>query len=194
MKPHIIPEKGAFYWNELWFSEAYKTLPSKARDLLQCFLTELRKKHVSMGKRKEWAVINNGDISFTESSFRKLTGCSKETYRRSIHQLITRGLIELTYQGGSGQGDRSKYKILAIRELTKEQQKWRRFPQENWEKDIKRIANYSIGMKTKWVPGTSGRKLKTTLIGKAQKKQNSPNKKDTKKVKVPNEIYTNVCA
>lgn len=193
MKRYVIPEKGSFYWNELWFSEAYKTLPLKARDLLQCFLTELRKKHVSIGKRKEWTVINNGDVSFTESSFRKLTGCTKETYRRSIHQLITRGLIELTYQGGSGQGDRSKYKILAIRELTKEQQKWHRFPQENWEQDIKRIPNYSIGRKTKWVPGTSGRKLKITLPDETLKKQNFPNKKDTKKVEDPNEAYTKVC-
>lgn len=181
MKQSVIPEKGAFYWNEFWFSKAYLTLPNKARDLLQCMLTELWKKHISIRRRKQWAVINNGEISFTESSFRKLTGSSKETYRRSIHQLIGRGLIEVTYQGGSGQGDRSRYKVLAIREVPKEKQKWRSYPKEDWYDDIPRAPNNGVGNNTRWKKGVSGRNLKTTLTTDTLKAKNSPDKKGTKK-------------
>lgn len=181
MKPYVIPEKGNYYWNECWFSKSYLTLPAKARDLLMCLLTELKKEKVRVGKREKWAIVNNGDVSFTESSFRKLVGCSKETYRRSIHQLIGRGLIELTYQGGNGQGDRSKYKVLAIREVPKVQQKWRNYPIEDWYDDIPRAPNNGVGKNTRWEKGTSGRNSKTTLTNDTEKDKNSPNKKGTKK-------------
>jgi len=194
MKNIVIPGKGAYYWNEFYFSEAYQSLPLKARDLLQCFLTELKKREAKIGKRKGWAVFNNGEISFTYSSFKKLTGAAKETYRRSLYALIERGIIEVTYRGGSGQGDRSKYKILALRSLKDEDQKWRSYTKESWKIDIKKFPNQKIGLKTRYKSGQSGRKSKTTLSNKALKSKNSPTRQDTKSDLVSDGAYTNVCA
>ena len=149
----IIPGKGAYYINEFWFSEAYQSLSCKTRDLLQCFNTELKKKYIKFGKRKEFVVINNGEISFTETSFRKLTGCAKETYRIGIRQLIERGIIKITYRGGSGKGDRSKYKILCIKGIPENEQRWKKYPDEDWSKDIQKQNNYGIGKNTRFKKG-----------------------------------------
>lgn len=150
MKSPIIPRKGAYYINEFWFSKAYQSLSCKTRDLLQCFITELIWKHIKLGKRQDYTAINNGDISFTETSFRKLTGCAKETYRIGIRQLIERGIITITYRGGSGKGDRSKYKLLCIKGISEKEQRWMKYPNENWSKDIKICQNYCIGKKTRF--------------------------------------------
>ena len=174
MYNQVIPLKGAYYLNEFWFSEAYKSLPNKTRDLLQCMLTELRKKYIKIGKRKEWVVINNGEISFTEQSFRKLTNSSKETYRSAIRNLISRGIVELTYRGGNGRGDRSKYKILSIREVAINQQKWRKYPIENWENDIPTIDHYSIGLKTRFKKLNQSNKLDSTLMESTLKTNKTP--------------------
>ena len=52
------------------------------------------------------------------------------------------------------------YKILfGIKSLTKEKEKWRRYPDENWEKDIPKSKGMTIGIKTRWKKGQSGRKV-----------------------------------
>jgi len=150
MKSPIILRKGAYYLNEFWFSKAYQSLSCKTRDLLQCFITELIWKHIKLGKRQDYAAINNGDISFTETSFRKLTSCAKETYRIGIRQLIERGIIRITYKGGSGKGDRSKYKILCVKGIPINEQRWRKYPENDWLKDIPINKNYGIGKKTRF--------------------------------------------
>lgn len=153
MKLPIIPGKGTYYINDFWFSTAYQSLSCKTRDLLQCLLTELIWKYLKLGKRKDFVAINNSQISFTETSFIKLTNCAKETYRIGIRQLIERGIIKITYRGGSGKGDRSKYKILCIKGIPVNEQRWKKYPNENWSKDIKICQNYSIGKKTRFKKG-----------------------------------------
>lgn len=149
----IIPGRGVYYINSFWFSAAYQSLSCKTRDLLQCLLTELIWKPLKLGKRKDFGAINNGEISFTETSFRKLTGCAKETYRIGIRQLIERGIITITYRGGSGKGDRSKYKILCVKGIPKNEQRWKKYPDENWSKDIQKQKNYGIGKNTRFKKG-----------------------------------------
>ena len=112
MKLKVKMEKGWYYRNELWFSKAYRSLSSLTRDLLQCFATEVRKKEKKGNWKKKYSEVNNGELSFTESQFRMMTGCSKQSYYNARNQLIETGFIKITYRGGSGSGDRSKYELF----------------------------------------------------------------------------------
>ena len=154
MKLKVKMNKGWFYRNEIWFSEAFKKLPRSATDLLQCFATEISKKQ----KRNKWSVVNNGQLSVTQSQFVKLTGYSKSTYIKERNRLIEHGFLKITYLGGGGSGDRSLYKILICDDVPNEEQRWRRYPQENWKNEIPKRENNLIGKKTQWKKGQSGKK------------------------------------
>jgi len=153
--------KGWFYRNDVWFSEAYLSMPISARDLLQCLVTEINKVHNK--RTKKWEETRNGELSFTEAQYIKITGRSKGTYYNAIKELIRRGFIKITHRGGGGSGDRSTFKVLISEEIDKEQQHWRRYPTENWEKEIPKAKDNLVGKKTQWKKGQSGRKLDSTL-------------------------------
>jgi len=162
---------GWYYPNEFWFSPAYQSLSNSARDLLQCLLTEFKRSKLKTSNpwrnEKRWTVINNGDISFTEIDFKKLTGRCSTTYLKARNKLIEVGIIKQTYRGGECRGDRATYKIL-IRSnqipLMKGEERWRRYPDENWTHDIPKPKKQMIGVKTQWKKGQSGRKTKATLL------------------------------
>ena len=63
-------KKGCFYRNGVWFSPAYQKLSPSARDLLQCLYIEISKAKV----KKNWIAFKNGELSFTESKYKILTG------------------------------------------------------------------------------------------------------------------------
>jgi hypothetical protein len=150
---------GWFYTNEVWFSDAYQSLTPKAKELLHCLLNELR----WSGKGKKKRYTNNGEVSFTEVEFNKAYGCCSKTYVDARDQLIRNGLIKQTYRGGMCRGDRAKYKILAFAKLPRNEERWRLYPEMNWEKEIPKQKKQLVGVKTQWKKGKSGRKLKTTL-------------------------------
>ena len=166
MNKAIKKKKGFYYKNEVWFSPAYQSLPISARDLLQCMLTEFRREKIKMKSErfsKEWVVINNGEISFTEIDFKKLTGKCSSTYLNARNKLIEVGFIQLKYRGGFGVGDRAKYKLFVGTNLKKEEERWRRYPDENWAHEIPKPKKQMIGVETQWKKGQSGRKTKATL-------------------------------
>ena len=141
------------------FSEAFKKLPRSAIDLLQCFATEIRKKQ----KGRKWSIVNNGELSVTQSQFLKLTGYSKSTYIKERNRLIEHGFLIITYLGGGGSGDRSLYKLLICDDIPKEKQRWRRYLKEDWKHEVPKRENNLIGKKTQWKKGQSGKKIKYTL-------------------------------
>ena len=89
-------DKGCFYRNDLWFSPAYQSLSLSSRDLLQCLVTEINKSKV----KGKWLSFRNGELSFTESDYTKLTKRSKQTYLNARNQLIETGFIKMTHRGG----------------------------------------------------------------------------------------------
>ena len=161
MKNNVKKKKGWFYRNDLWFSKAYRSLPVSARDLLQCFVTEINKTKKKYGRK--WTEYNNGEISFTESQYRKVFGYSKMTYLSARNILIERGFLKITHFGGSGSGDRAKYEVLICEDMDPFNQRWRRYPKENWKHEVPKSKNNLIGKKTQWKKGQSGRKLDSTL-------------------------------
>ena len=147
--------KGGFYYqNEVWFSKAYQSLTPTARELLHCFLTELR--WTRKGKKKTYT--NNRDISFTESEFKGMYGCCSSTYLKARNQLIEVGFIRQISRGGMFRGDRATYKILVSTMLPVNQERWRNYPEENWKHEIPKPKKQMIGVKTQWKKGKSGRK------------------------------------
>ena len=147
--------KGSFYRNELWFSPAYQSLSISSRDLLQCLVTEINKVKV----KRDWKSFRNGELSFTEPDYIKLTGRSKQTYLNARNQLIKTGFIKITHRGGNGSGDRGMYLVLIDKDIKIENQYWRRYPQENWTNEIPKSRGLTIGKETRWKKGQSGRKV-----------------------------------
>jgi len=155
---------GAYYHNELYHSNAYQTLTLNARNLLHCLMCEVDIRKVKVGKRKDqYTYPNNGEVSVTERQFTSYFGCSKQTYTNARNLLIEVGCIRMTYKGGFGPGDYTKYKVLTLSHLPLNQQRWRKYPEHSWEKDIPKSRASLVGSKTRFKKGTSGRKPKTTL-------------------------------
>ena len=145
--------KGCFYRNELWFSHAYQHLNKSSRDLLQCLYTEINKAQV----KGKWKECRNGYLSFVESDYRKLTGRCKQTYLTARNQLIEVGLIKMTHRGGACRGDRAMYCVLIAKDVRKEHQRWRRYPEENWANEIPKSRGLTIGKTTQWKKGQTSR-------------------------------------
>ena len=158
MDPSVKQRKGCYYRNEVWFSKAYQALSNAARDLLQCLYTELQRSLISVGKKKGWEILNNGEVSFTEIDFKRLTGKSSETYKKARNKLIEVGFIRQTYRGGNYRGDRARYEILVETKLPKDRERWRRYPTENWAHEVPAAKNQLIGKNTRWKSGQCGRK------------------------------------
>ena len=167
MNKAIKKKKGFYYTNDVWFSLAYQSLSNATRDLLQCMLTEFRRKEVTPPKSNrfsnKWIITNNTKISFTEIDFKKLTGKSSTTYLKARNRLIEVGFIKQTYRGGMCRGDRAQYKLLIVPGILPEHQRWRKYPDKNWEHEIPKPKKQLVGVKTQWKKGQSGRKTKATL-------------------------------
>lgn len=152
--------KGGFYYsNEIWDSAAYQALTKTARNLLHCFITELRWTR----KRKKLRFTNNGHLSFTEIQFKEMYGSCSSTYLKARNQLIEVGFIKQTYRGGMCRGDMAKYKLLFVDGCLPNEKRWREYPDRNWANDIPRPKKQLVGVETQWKKGQTGRKLKATL-------------------------------
>ena len=153
--------RGGFYYrNDIWFSAAYQSLSISARNLLQCFLTELRYK--GKGQKKQY--LNNGNISYTAVDFKKRFNTCSSTYLNARNQLIKVGFIDQKYRGGMCRGDCAKYKLLVGTGLPHKQERWREYPEKNWENKIPKPKEQIIGVDTQWKKGQSGRKTKATVM------------------------------
>ncbi len=180
-KSIVIPTYGYYYRNGFWFHPAYLSLNIASRDLLQCFLTELDRRRIKNSRRKEYIIINNGEISFTASQFQKLCGYQKQTYINARNQLIKNGILIQTYQGGNCKGDMATYKLLCTDDVKTADQQWRLYPEKDCADDIPKSNKKRIGSKTQWKKGECGRKSKSTLLECTLNEPNDPIVVDPKK-------------
>ena len=158
------PQWGVWYTNELYYSSAYQALTLSARNLLHCLMSEVDVKSAKSRKRSDAHIYpNNGEISFTQSQFMSQFHCVKQSYINARNLLIKVGCIKMTYRGGTGIGDMAKYKILTLRHIPHEQQRWRNYPNKNWDHEIPKAKKSLVGVATRFTKGSSGRKTKVTL-------------------------------
>jgi len=150
---------GVWYKNELYYSPAYQALTLSARNLLHCMMCEVDVKKIGHRKRSETYIYpNNGEISITQSQFISQFDCAKQTYSNARNLLIKVGCIKITSRGGTGPGDMTKYKVLTLKEIPEEQQRWRNYPEKNWAKEIPKADKSLVGVATRFTEGASGRK------------------------------------
>ena len=147
--------------NKLYWSEAYQSLNISARNLLWCFFAELKYTGKWGDKNNPHIYLGNGQLSFTETEFKKQGLGSSQTYINARNQLIRVGFIKITYRGGMARGDMNKYRLLFIKEVHREHQRWRRYPKENWEHEIPKVKDYAVGKKTRFKKKNNTLKNKT---------------------------------
>ncbi len=107
---------------------------------------------------------NNGDLSFTEIQFKNQYEVCSSTYLNARDKLIEVGLIKQTYRGGMCRGDMAKYKLLFLKDIFPSEERWKKYPEENWAHEKPKRKKQLVGVKTQWKKGQSGRKKKPTLI------------------------------
>ena len=99
--------------------------------------------------------------AITETEFKKQGLGSSQTYINARNQLIRVGFIKITYRGGMARGDMNKYRLLFIKEVHREHQRWRKYPEKNWEHDIPKVKDYSVGRRTRFKKKNNTLKNKT---------------------------------
>ena len=57
----------------------------------------------------------------------------------------------------------ARYKLLIVPEVKLDNQRWRKYPEKNWESDIPKPKKQLVGVATQFKKGKSGRKTKATL-------------------------------
>ena len=112
------------------------------------------KTKVKVGSRFEtvWRTSNNGDIDLAiKSEIAKDLNMNNNTISNGVHKLIWLGIIRITLIGGK---DKTKhhYEILLPKYVKQEKQRWRKFPEKNWEDDIPKSKNSPIGIETRFKP------------------------------------------
>ena len=177
----LISDKGFTYMltNRLYWSDAYQSLTKSAQNLMWCMYAELR--FTGSRKKKNFSYTNNGQISFTETEFKKQGLGASQTYLNARNQLIEVGFIKITYKGGMTKGDMNKYKLLWLDSVMHEEMRWKRYPEENWKHEVPCKKDNMVVRKTRF------KKSKSTLISKTLNGSISPNGLDPMKVISPNE-------
>ena len=61
-------------------------------------------------------------------------------------------------------GDCAEYKLLVGTGLPHKRERWREYPEKNWEHKIPKPKKQLVGVKTQWKKGQSGRKTKATVM------------------------------
>ena len=156
--------------NRLYWSNAYQSLTLSARNLMWCFVAEL--KFTGSRKKKNFSYTNNGEISFSEKEFKANGLGASGTYLNARNLLIEVGFIQVTYRGGKARGDMNKYKLLWIDGVKHDEMRWRLYPNENWKHEIPKIKDYIVGRDTRF-------KKKNTLNVDGLFGTNLPNELDT---------------
>jgi hypothetical protein len=121
-------------------SEAFWVLSSTALKVYMVFLMKRVMGKVKVGRREVWAVINNGEITYTFAEAKKNHDISKSSFLRARDRLIEVGFIEIAEDGGTHHT--TKYSIS---------QNWRKYPEESFARS--KSANL-VGRKTRWIKDT----------------------------------------
>ena len=99
--------------------------------------------------KKNWKVVNNGQIEVSSDIMRKRLNISKQTCSKAIHQLIKVGLIRLTRVGQNKVCH--KYKIL-YDVVPQSEQRWKKYPKKNWVNECPKRPNSLNGIDTRFKP------------------------------------------
>jgi len=154
-----MPRYGFYLSVDLALSPAYLDLNESSIRLFYHFALA-SKYYTVKGEKHYW---KNGRIGLSETEFRNIYNCCSQTFYNARDQLIRNGFIKQTVQGGYGPGYYAQYKLLFLPDVPKRHQRWRKFPDKTYEKDIPKRKLSSLGEKTRFKKGVANRTVKTTL-------------------------------
>ena len=140
MERTLPRSKGVYLEKDIITSEAFWALGSTALKVYMVFLMKRVFREVKVGRRKTWAVGNNGEITYTFAEAKKNHGIPKSSFLRARNRLIEVGFIEIAEPGGTHHT--TKYSIS---------QNWRKYPGESFARP--KSANL-VGKKTRWTKDT----------------------------------------
>ena len=182
MKPIAHKRFSHLLNNTLYWSDAYQSLTKSARNLMWCMMAELRFTGERGSKKHPFCYTNNGKIAFTEYEWKKQGLGASGTYLKARNQLIKVGLIRITYQGGMARGDMNRYELLFIEGVNRDDKRWKRYPDENWEDEIPKVKDFAVGRETRFKKSKNTLK-NDTLNGTNPPKELAPSKETSLKDK-----------
>ena len=97
--------------------------------------------------KKNWVMVNNGDIEISTEKVRKKLGICKATCTTAVHKLIEVGLIRLTRVGQNKICH--KYKML-YSVVPQKDERWRKYPEQNWKDECPKAPNNLVGKDTRF--------------------------------------------
>ena len=101
------------------------------------------------GKVKKKPVsANNGEITISTTKMKDKLRISKATCTTAVHKLIEVGLIRLTRVGENKICH--KYKILLYTVVPTSEQRWRKYPEQNWKDECPKAPNNLVGKDTRF--------------------------------------------
>ena len=160
-------------YEKLWWSAAWQRLTPAAQNLFFAMVSEARFTFDKKNKKNPKEHTNNGKISFCEKQFKESGLGASQTYLNARNLLIEVGFIKMIHRGGLGKGDRSKYQLFYLHDVSHHKMRWKLYPKKNWKHEIPKEKDTLVGVKTRF-------KKKPTLKDKTLNGTNSPNELDPK--------------
>lgn len=106
--------KGAYFVREILESKAYLSLKGIAPQVLGLFMLKRQFEKVPGSKRhkpkKAW--VNRDRLSLTYIEAEKEYGITQPRLTRAIDELLAKGFLTCTYQGGGYKQDKSAYSLI----------------------------------------------------------------------------------
>jgi hypothetical protein len=92
-------------------SKAWLSLKGVAPQMYLIFRTKCRMEKTKFGKREEWVILNNGEITFTYREAKQNFGITSSRFARGLDELIGKGFIDIIETGQGIHRLTTKYAI-----------------------------------------------------------------------------------
>ncbi len=120
----------------------------------RCKLAEIS---VKAGRKKEWVILNNGELIFTYAEANKKFKIPRSSFCRSISQLVNLGFIDIAHHGGGMLKDCSKYGIS---------ERWKEYGKEGFIEKSRQKDTRGLGFKPEtWEDQTRRKRKSKSKIG-----------------------------
>tara|TARA_Y100001970_G_C14175405_1_gene826675 strand:- start:1017 stop:1478 length:462 start_codon:yes stop_codon:yes gene_type:complete len=128
-------------------SKAWDKLTKKQVSVFTYLWSCLQWNSIGKGIKRHSVVTNNGKIEVSSIKMGRKLKISKQTTSHAIHVLIEVGFIKLTRVGENKVCH--MYKIL-YDVVPQHQERWRRYPAENWKDECPVAPNKLVGKATRF--------------------------------------------
>lgn len=112
MQQNKIPRGGIYWERSLYQSDAFLSLSKNAMKFLIALLDARKRGVHKIGKRKETVFVNIDRIEMPYSLLKERFSMNDEGIARGKDELLAKGFIDITREGGTGQHDTALYALI----------------------------------------------------------------------------------